>query len=41
MSRNEQRPMISQPRISWTVLSAMTMQSMPAANSVRAEKKKV
>ena len=33
--------MISQPRMNWTVLSAMTMQSIPAANSVRAEKKNV
>ena len=32
MSMNEQRPMISQPRISWIVFSAMTMQSMPAVN---------
>ena len=31
--------MISQPRMSWTVFSATTMQSMPAANSVRAAKK--
>ena len=39
MSMNEQRPMISQPRISWTVFSASTMASMPAENNVRAAKK--
>ena len=33
--------MISQPRMNWTVLSATTMHSIPAANSVRAEKKNV
>ena len=37
--RNEQRPMISQPRISWTMFSARTMTSMPAENSVMAAKK--
>ena len=33
--------MISQPRMNWTVLSATTMHSIPAANSVSAEKKNV
>jgi hypothetical protein len=39
MSMNEQRPMISQPRISWTMFSARTIASMPALNSVSAAKK--
>ena len=39
MSRNEHRPMISQPRISWTMFSARTITSMPALNSVIAAKK--
>ncbi len=39
MSMNEQRPMISQPRISWTMFSARTITSIPALNSVRAAKK--
>ena len=39
ISMNEQRPMISQPRISCTVFSASTIASMPAENSVRAAKK--
>ena len=39
MSRNEQRPMISQPRMNWTVLSARTITSMPAENKVIAAKK--
>ena len=34
ISRNEQRPMISQPRISWTMFSARTIVNMPALNSV-------
>ena len=41
INRNEQTPMISQPRISWTMFSASTMASMPAENRVREEKKKV
>jgi hypothetical protein len=39
MSMNEQRPMISQPRISWTMFSARTIASMPAENSVSEAKK--
>ena len=39
ISMNEQRPMISQPRISWTMFSARTITSMPAENSVMAAKK--
>ena len=39
ISMNEQRPMISQPRISWTMFGARTMTSMPAENRVRAAKK--
>ena len=39
ISRNEQRPMISQPRISCTMFSASTMVNMPALNSVREAKK--
>jgi hypothetical protein len=39
MSRNEQRPMISHPRISCTMLGAITMTSIPAENSVIAAKK--
>ena len=39
ISRNEQRPMISQPRISCTMFSARTITSMPAENSVMAAKK--
>ena len=39
MSMNEQRPMISQPRMSWTMFSARTITSMPAENSVIAAKK--
>ena len=39
MSMNEQRPMISQPRISWIMFSAKTMTSMPAENRVNAAKK--
>ncbi len=38
ISRNEQRPMISQPRISSTVFSARTITSMPAENNVIAAK---
>ena len=36
ISMNEQRPMISQPRSSWTVFSATTRLSIPAVNSDRA-----
>ncbi len=39
MRRNEQRPMISQPRISWTMFGARTITSIPAENSVMAAKK--
>ena len=39
ISMNEHRPMISQPRISCTMLGASAMVSMPAENSVRAAKK--
>ncbi|CAB4586307.1 unannotated protein [freshwater metagenome] len=39
MSMNEQRPMISQPRMSWTMFGARTMHNMPAENKVRAAKK--
>ena len=39
ISRNEQRPMISQPRMSWTMFSARTITSMPAENSVIEAKK--
>ena len=39
MSMNEQRPMISQPRMSWTMFSARTITSIPAENSVMAAKK--
>ena len=39
ISMNEQRPMISQPRISWTMFSASTIASIPALNSVSAAKK--
>ena len=38
ISMNDVRPMISQPRISWTMFGAMTMMSMPAENSVSAPK---
>ncbi len=34
ISMNEQRPMISQPRMSWTMFSASTITSIPAENSV-------
>ena len=36
---NEQRPIISQPKMSWTMFDAMTMTSMPLENSVNAAKK--
>ncbi len=39
ISMNEVRPMISQPRISWTMFSDMTMINMPPENSVIAAKK--
>ena len=39
ISMNEQRPMISQPRISWTMFSAISMIIMPPENSVSAAKK--
>ena len=39
MSMNEQRPMISQPRMSCTVFSASTITNMPALNRVRLAKK--
>ncbi len=39
ISMNEQRPMISQPRINCTMFGASTIVSMPAENSVRAAKK--
>ena len=39
ISMNEQRPMISQPRMSCTMLGASTMHNMPAENKVRAAKK--
>ncbi len=39
ISRNEHRPMISQPRISCTMFSARTITSMPAENNVMAAKK--
>ena len=39
ISMNEQRPMISQPRISWTMFSARTITSIPAENRVMAAKK--
>ena len=39
MSMNEQRPMISQPRMSWIMFSARTMASMPAENRVSEAKK--
>ena len=39
ISMNEQRPMISQPRMNWTMFSARTITSMPAENSVMAAKK--
>ena len=39
ISRNEQRPMISQPRMNWTMFSASTIASMPALNSVMLAKK--
>ncbi len=39
ISRNEHRPMISQPRINWTMFSASTIVNMPALNSVRDAKK--
>ena len=37
--RNEQRPMISQPRISWTMFSARTITSIRAENNVMEAKK--
>jgi hypothetical protein len=39
ISMNEHRPMISQPRISITMLGARAMMSMPDEKSVRAAKK--
>ena len=39
ISMNEQRPMISQPRMTWIMFSARTITSMPDENSVRAAKK--
>ena len=39
ISMNEHRPMISQPRISWTMFWASTIASIPAENRVRAAKK--
>jgi len=39
MSMNEQRPMISQPRINWIMFSATTMFIMPAENKVSDAKK--
>ena len=39
MSMNEQRPMISQPRMNCTMFGASTMVSMPAENRVRLAKK--
>ena len=39
ISMNEQRPMISQPRISCTMFGASTISSMPAEKRVRAAKK--
>ena len=39
ISMNEQRPMISQPKISWTMFDAITMTSIPLENSVNAAKK--
>ena len=39
MSMKEQRPMISQPRISWIMFSATTMFIMPAENRVSEAKK--
>ncbi len=39
ISKNEQRPMISQPRISCTMFSARTIVNMPALNKVIAAKK--
>ena len=39
ISMNEQSPMISQPRITWTMFSARTITSMPAENNVMAAKK--
>jgi hypothetical protein len=39
ISRNEQRPMISQPRMSCTMLGAITIVSMPAENRVMLAKK--
>ena len=39
MSRKEHKPMISQPRINWTMFSARTITSMPAEKSVMAAKK--
>jgi hypothetical protein len=37
--RNEHRPMISQPRISWTMFGASTIVNMPALNRVIEAKK--
>ncbi len=39
ISMNEQRPTSSHPIISWSRLSAMTMNSIAAVNSDRAAKK--
>ena len=39
INRNEQSPMISQPRMSCTMFSASTMFNIPALNSVIAAKK--
>jgi hypothetical protein len=39
ISRNEHRPMISQPRMSCTMFSASTIVSMPALNNVIDAKK--
>ena len=39
ISMNEQRPMISQPRISCTMFSASTIANIPALNNVSAAKK--
>ena len=39
MSMNEQRPMISQPRMTWIMFSARTITNMPDENRVSAAKK--